>query len=110
MSTVVFSDVATIQTIGSSHTTASASKAAVSATVGASKRRRTSILRVAAEQPELEDGEDQDDREQHPGHGRCGAELEEAVEGRLVEVLHDRARRIARPAASEDEHLPEELE
>src|SRR5215470_12974665 len=74
------------------------------------RERIGSVLRVAAQQPELEQGEDEDHREQHPGHGRGGAELEEVLERRLVQMLHHRARGIARAALREDEDLPEDLE
>src|SRR5947208_2082262 len=110
ISAVVFSEVTTTQAIGSSQSTASASNAAVSTTRAPSTRRRTSVFRMTAEQPKLEDREDQDDGEQDPRHGRRGAELEEVLERGLVEMLHDRPRGIARAAAGEDEDLPEELE
>src|SRR6202035_5936655 len=75
----------------------------------ASRTRIGSVLRVPAQEPELKQREDENQREEHPGHGRGGAEVEEVLAGRLVEVLHDRARGIARSALGEDEHLPEDL-
>src|SRR5690349_17035827 len=70
---------------------------------------RRSVLRVAAQQAELQHGEDEDDREQHPRHGRRGAELKEVLKRRLVQMLDDRARGVARPAHGQHEHLTEDL-
>src|SRR5688572_27711273 len=110
MSAVTLSEVTRTHTIGSSHAAASTLSASVSATAWRSRRPTSSVLRVTAQQPELEDREDEDDSEQHPGHRRGGAELEEVRERRLEQVLHDRPGGVAGSAAGEDEHLAEELE
>src|SRR5437867_121560 len=107
MLAVGFSEVTSTHTAGRSHRTAQRIMSAVRIP---GRERIRSILRVAAQQPELQEGEDEDHREEHPRHGRGGAELEEVLEGRLVQVLDHRARSITRAALGEDEHLPEDLE
>src|SRR4030095_373663 len=104
---VSFSEVTNTHTTGRSHRTAPMTMSAVRIP---RRERIRSILRVAAQQPELQEGEDEDHREEHPRHGRGGAELEEILERRLVQVLDHCARGIARAALGEDEHLPEDLE
>src|SRR5262245_51514015 len=69
-----------------------------------------SVLRVSPEEPELERREAHDDREEHPGHRRGGAEVEEAGERRLVQVLDHRPGGVARPAVREYVDLSEDLE
>src|SRR6266536_134992 len=107
MLAVSLSEVTSTQTTGKSHRMAQPTMSAVNTPRGGRIR---SILRVAAQQPELQQGEDEDHREEHPRHGRGGAELEEVLERRLVQVLDHGARGVARPALGEDEHLPEDLE
>src|SRR6266478_2710465 len=112
MFSVSLSEVTRTQTAGRSHRTAPATISTL--TPGrrdsASRTRIGSVLRVPAQQPELEQGEDENEREEHPSHGRGGAEVKEVLKGRLVQVLHHRARGITRSALGEDEHLPEDLE
>jgi len=68
------------------------------------------VFGMSPENPELDHREDQDHCEEHPGHGRSGAESEEALKGRLVQMLDHGPGRIARPPLSHDEDLPEDLE
>src|SRR5215470_930677 len=108
MSGVGFSDVTSTHSAGVSHSTASATmtivsskrrlKRSASAPPGRSERGGVGgaipgplILGMAAQQPELQQRKADDHREQHPGHGRGGAEVEKVLEGRLVEVLYHRA-------------------
>src|SRR5512138_299307 len=94
MFSVSFKDVTSTHTAGSSQTTASTTMSAVITMRQARAVRlmRVSVLGVAAKQPELQQREGENDHEEHPCHRRCRAEVEEVLEGRLVEVLYDRAR------------------
>src|SRR5207244_1203085 len=95
------------RTAGRSHSTAQATMMPVNTHP---RERIRSVLGVAAQQPELEEGEDEDQGEEHPGHRRRRAELKEVLKCRLVQVLDHRARGVARSTLSEDEHLSEDLE
>src|SRR5215813_835296 len=112
MFSVSFKEVTSTHTAGSSQAIASATMSAVSAArqTRAVRLMRASVLGVAAQQPELEQRESKNDHEEHPRHRRGGAEVEEVLEGRLVEVLDDGSRRVARTAVGQDEHLAEDLE
>src|SRR6185436_4271450 len=117
MSGVRFSDVTRTHPAGASQRTASATRAQVSRRPWTSMRRdgcpasaTRSVLRVAAQEPELQEREDQDDREENPGHGRGRAELEEVLKRGLVQVLDDAAGGVAGPAHRQHENLPEDLE
>src|SRR5262245_1746895 len=92
MFSVSFRDVTSTHTAGSSQTIASTTMSVVSAARQARAVRlmRASILSVAAQQPELEQREGENDHEEHPRHRGGGAEVEEVLEGCLVEVLDDR--------------------
>src|SRR5215470_18262049 len=112
MFSVGFTEVTSTHTAGRSQAIAMITRSPVSGT----RQTRTdrlipdSILRMAAQQPELEQREQEDYDEEHPRHRGGGAEVEEVLEGRLVEVLDDRTGRVARTAAGEHEHLAEDLE
>src|SRR5216683_119002 len=104
---VSLSEVTKTQTAGSSQRTAQATMSPVNTP---RRERIRSVLGVAAQQPELEEGEDEDHREEDPRHRGGRAELEKILERRLVEMLDHRARGVARTALGEDEYLPEDLE
>src|SRR5581483_9012362 len=106
MSFVCFSDVTRTQTAGVSQSTASTRKKPVSA----ERRTATSVLRSAAQQPELDRREEEDHQEEHPRHRRGGAEAEEVLEDGLVQVLDHRAGHVAGTAVRQHEHLAEDLE
>src|SRR5947209_11816576 len=112
MFSVSFNEVTSTHTAGSSQRSESSTMSVVS------KARQTlagrfmpgSVLRVAAQKPEVEERAREDLHEQHPRHRRGGAEVEEVLEGGLVEVLDHGPGRVARAAVGEDEHLAEDLE
>src|SRR5262245_3550841 len=124
MFSVSLSDVTATQTAGKSHRMASTSSIPASAVrrhlAGRARGRDTaagavtmptiSVLRVSPEEPELERREAEDDRAEHPGHRRRGAEVEEAGERRLVQVLDHGPGGVARPAVREYVDLSEDLE
>src|SRR5262245_52666132 len=126
MFSVSLSEVTTTHAAGRSQSTASVTRPAVRATPSMSSRRTLaarscdqravstlairSVLRVPAQQPELQHGEGEDHREEHPRHGGGGAELEEILESGLVEVLDHGPGGVPRSAHREHEDLPEELE
>src|SRR6266536_5290075 len=107
MLAVGLSDVTATHTAGRSQRMAPAT---ISAVTIRPRERIGSVLSVAAQQPELQQGEDEDHREEHPGHGGGGAELEEVLKRRLEQVLDHGARGVARPALRQDEDLAEDLE
>src|SRR6185503_8316845 len=110
MFSVSFKDVTSTHTAGSSQTIASATMSAVSAArqLWPVRLMRVSILGVAAQQPELQQRKDENDHEEHPRHRRGCAEVEEVLEGGLVEVLDHGSRRVARTAIGQHEHLAED--
>src|ERR1044071_3681064 len=95
MFSVGLSEVTSTHTAGRSHSRARTHSAAVSATgwgwsrPGGRERSTASasVLRVPAQDAELQHGEGEDHREEGPRHGGGRAELEEVGERRLVEVL-----------------------
>src|SRR5882724_6115760 len=112
MFSVSFKEVTSTQMAGRSQKIASATMKVVSSArqIVADRPMPGSVLRVAAQQPELEQRDREDHHEQHPRHRRGGAEVEEVLEGSLVEVLDHGPGRVARAAVGEDEHLAEDLE
>src|SRR5262245_31957814 len=104
MFSVSFRDVTSTHTAGSSQTIASATMSAVTTMRQALAVRlmRVSVLGVAAQQPELQQREGENDHEEHPRHRRGCAEVEEVLEGGLVEMLDDGPRRVARTAVGQD--------
>src|SRR6516164_7042757 len=103
MFSVSFSEVTRTHTAGRSQAMAMTTRIAVTSRrqIRADRLMPSSVLRVAAKQPELEQREREDDHEQDPRHRRGRAEVEEVLERGLVEMLDDRARRVARPAVGE---------
>src|SRR5215470_19013390 len=112
MFSVGFSEVTSTHTAGRSQAIATITRSPVNSTrqPRADGLMPGSILRVAAQQPELEQRECEDHQEQYPSHRRGGAEMKEVLEGGLVEVLDDRTGRVARASTGEHEHLAEDLE
>src|SRR4029450_11299567 len=104
MLAVGLSEVTTTHTTGSSQSTASAPSATASAMPCGPRRRGigpASELRVPAQEAELQHGEHEDDREEHPRHRGGGAEGEEVLERGLVEVLHHGTGGVAGAALGE---------
>src|SRR5918997_2313382 len=71
--------------------------------------RFTALDLPPAHQADLRVGHDGDDRGYHVG-ARGGQSEVEGAEGRLVEVVEARERRVVRAAAGQDVRLGEELE
>src|SRR5437667_6101140 len=104
---VSLSEVTKTQTAGSSQRTAQATMSPVNTP---RRERIRSVLGVAAQHPELEEREDEDHREEDPRNRGGRAELEEVLERRLVEMLDNGARGVARTALGGEDSLPEVLE
>src|SRR5258706_11972322 len=92
-------DVTATHTAGRSQRTAPATITAVNTTP---RERIGSVLRVTAQQAELQQRKDKDHGEEDPGHGGGEPELEEVLERRLEQVLDHGACGVARPALRQD--------